>query len=400
MKKKILVFTPHFHPENQILNDLIFSLKNEYYFTVITSFPHYPRRDLFKSYKLFQNSIEYKNKIKIIRLPLSPRVGKNLFFLSLNYLSYIVMSLLLLPYLLFKNFDRIFIFQTSPVTIGLAPLFLSRVKNIKSSIWILDLWPETLESFSFPFKKLIIKLIGYFSNFIYKNNEIVLISSNGFRKILERRKIDPKKIFHIPQWVSNDQYQELKKTNYPNIADSSFKITFAGNIGDAQDIESIINCIKLTEKLINIHWIFIGEGSSTKLLKNYLEKSKSKNVHLLGSYPKKYMNYFFSKSNALLISLKKSPAFSLVIPGKLQSYMFSGKPILTMASGEVSRIIEDFKIGLTAESGDYLQLKNNILNLMKYDESKISFIKNNSRLQLQENFDKNKIIEKIKNLCF
>ena len=76
------------------------------------------------------------------------------------------------------------------------------------------------------------------------------------------------------------------------------------------------------------------------------------------------MNFFFKISNCLLLTLKNSEAFNPVLPAKLQSYMHSGKPILTMASGEVSKVVLNANIGLIAESGDFRKLYSNIFSLL------------------------------------
>lgn len=401
MKKKILIFTPHFYPENQIINDLIYPLRSKYEFTVVTSFPHYPKRSIYKSYSIFKDSIDFKNKIKIIRLPLTPRVGKNLIFLSINYLSYLFLSIIMMPYLLLKKFDKIFIFQTSPITIALVPTLIGKLKNIKTSIWILDLWPETLHSFNFKFKKRVISFFDKFAKFIYENNDNILISSKGFSKIIERKGINRKKIFFIPQWVDSEQKDEkFIDYKYPEIPSNAFKITFAGNIGNAQDIESIIKAIDFCKSNNKIYWIFIGDGSQINLLKNYIKENKSKNILLLGSFPKKYMNFFFKKSDSLLISLKASKAFDCVLPAKLQSYMNSGKPILTMASGEVSRVIDEFNIGLTANSGDYKNLSKNIDKMMSLEEKYVNDIKYNSKKYLKNYFNRDYLISYIEKISF
>lgn len=401
MKKNILIFTPHFFPENQIINDLIFSLSNKYNFTVITSFPHYPKRELYKSYSLLKNSCEIKDKVRIIRLPLTPRIGKNLLFLSLNYLSYFFLSILIMPYLLIKPFDKVFIYQTSPITVALVPTLIGKIKKIKSSIWILDLWPETLHSFNFIFKDYVISFFNKFAKFIYSNNNNLLISSEGFSKIIQDKIINKNKIFFLPQWVdSNQTSNENIEVKYPVLGKNSFKITFAGNIGSAQDIESVVKAIEFSEPNKEIHWIFIGDGSQIGILRDYINKNNSNNVHLLGSYSKKYMNYFYNKTDALLISLKPSKAFDPVLPAKLQSYMYSGKPILTMASGEVSKVVKNFNIGLIANSGDFKQLSLNINSMISFDQKRKNLIKENSFKSLNDYFDRKKLITKIEEISF
>ena len=56
------------------------------------------------------------------------------------------------------------------------------------------------------------------------------------------------------------------------------------------------------------------------------------------------------------------------IPAKTQSYMAFGKPILTNADGEVSRIINESNSGFTADSGNHVLLGENMLKLSKLSD--------------------------------
>ena len=113
-------------------------------------------------------------------------------------------------------------------------------------MWILDLWPETLSSFDFPMKKIVIKFFDFFVKFIYRNCEKIFISSKGFKESLKLRNFRENDIIFLPQWADRKQSDE----NIDNLEiyfppKNSFIITFAGNIGNAQDIESIGEAIKL-----------------------------------------------------------------------------------------------------------------------------------------------------------
>jgi len=399
--KKILIFTPHFDPETQIINDVIYAHKDNFDFTVVTSFPHYPNKHLYKNYYYLKDSIVKKNGIKIIRLPVTPRVGKNLFFLSVNYLSYMILSIFLLPYLLFLSFDRIFIFQTSPITIALTPIILSKLKKIKTTMWILDLWPETLSSFDFPMKKIVIKFFDFFAKFIYRNCKKIFISSRGFKESLKLRNYKENDIIFLPQWVDREQLDITSENLEVNLPPKdSFIITFAGNIGNAQDIESIGEAIKLCKYQKKIHWLFLGDGSKKEYLVNLKKNESLDNLHLLGPFPKKFMNFFFKRSSCLLLTLKDSEAFNSVLPAKLQSYMNSGKPILTMASGEASKVVIEANIGLIANSGDYKKLYQNIMTLQNYKPHQIEQIALNSYQYLNTNFNRDRLLKKIKDIAF
>lgn len=395
--KKILIFTPHFYPENPIINDLVLELNEEYKFIIVTSFPNYPDRKLFKKYKPWLHSIsrQFKN-ITIIRLPVIYRKGNNNFFLFCNYISYIFSSLLITPVLFFFNFHRIFVFLTSPFSITISPLILNFFKKTPMSIWVLDLWPETLEAFTFPFKKPLIKFIHRYTQIFYSRCKNIFISSEGFSKSSSLIKFNDK-ISFIPQWRRNIIFSSK---NYAKLSinknDNDFIILFAGNMGRAQNFENIFFAINELKGKNHIKWVFLGDGSEKKWLEERVSKEKIKNVYFYGYVPINDTDRYYKIADANLISLIDSEAINYVLPAKLQHCLGYGKPILSFASGEISKFVLKNNIGLSANSEDYSQLCKNIIKIKNYSKKDLDLINDNCKKLLKTTFNKEKIIDQIK----
>jgi len=82
----------------------------------------------------------------VLRVPLVPRGNGSGVRLGLNYLSFAFFASFLAPFLCRGEYDVIFVFETSPVTVGLPALLLKKLKKIPIIFWILDLWPESLSA--------------------------------------------------------------------------------------------------------------------------------------------------------------------------------------------------------------------------------------------------------------
>ena len=139
----------------------------------------------------------------------------------------------------------------------------------------------------------------------------------------------------------------------------------------------------------------IGEGSKKKELLKFVQQNKLNNFILLGSFPIELMPSIFNKANALLISLKNNEIFSKTIPAKLQTYLISGKPILTLANGEINNIVLESKSGLISSCDDYENLSNNIIKLRNMDAKEIKQMSTNAIEYYNRNFNRNLIINKI-----
>jgi glycosyltransferase involved in cell wall biosynthesis len=198
----------------------------------------------------------------------------------------------------------------------------------------------------------------------------------------------------MPQW-GETTFTDNKSTSFTNESIekiTDFKIMFAGNIGMAQDFNSIINAINEV-KNYPIHLVVLGGGrGKEKAINKVKEMGLESKISFLGSFPLETMPYFFNKSDALLISLKKSEVFAKTIPAKTQSYMAFGKPILTNADGEVSRIIEESESGLVANSGNYTLLAKNMLKLSQLSKKDLKTMTNNCKKYYEKNFNREKIL--------
>jgi len=89
------------------------------------------------------------------------------------------------------------------------------------------------------------------------------------------------------------------------------------------------------------------------------------------------MPSFYKHADALLVSLKDEFIFSLTIPGKIQSYLASGKPILGMLNGSGAEIIRDAEAGFTCPAGESDNLAKIVLKMYS--------LSNKERLELGKN---------------
>ena len=124
-----------------------------------------------------------------------------------------------------------------------------------------------------------------------------------------------------------------------------------------------------------------------KKLNNYFE--------LLGHYPLNRMPSFFSHADALLVSLRDKNVFNMTIPGKIQTYLASGKPILGMLNGEGARVIIESKAGYVCKAGDYKGLAKLIIKMSKINPYERSLLIKNGLNYCETEFNKKFLIKKL-----
>ena len=372
MAKKILVFTNHYFPENFKINDIVNHFDDkEYFVNVITGIPNYPSGKFFPNYGYLKKSKEVKGNIKIRRLPLIPRGKGSNFMLVLNYLSYFFSVIIYTIYLIISNkkYDLIFVHHTSPILIAISP-YVYKIfnKNVKMILWDLDIWPESLEAAASIKNKKVLNIVKKLVKFLYNKFDVILVGSNSFVQIVKER-VKNIPVVYFPNWAEDIFEQTL--INKTLSKTKNLKIMFAGNIGEAQDVYSIL---KLIDKCKNKHidWIFVGDGRMKFWLERELNLIKTVGeIKFLGNHPIQKMPCFFKEADIMLLSLKNDYIFSKTVPAKLQAYMASAKPILGMISGEAKQIILESGAGWCSDSGDIESTYNDICGILKLNKKEL-----------------------------
>lgn len=171
---------------------------------------------------------------------------------------------------------------------------------------------------------------------------------------------------------------------------------FAGNIGAAQDFQTIIVTAEKLKGHEDIHWVIVGDGRLREWAESEVRaRGLSDNFHFLGRHPLEAMPAFFSHADALLVTLKKEPIFALTIPAKIQSYFACGKPVIAALDGEGAMIVEEAGAGVTcpAESPD--ELVSAILKMYEIPKSEREKMGMNGRKYYEANFDRDMLLDKL-----
>ena len=400
---KILIITPHFYPEIFKVNDLVEHLRKNHKITVLTSIPHYPKGVYHSGYGIFKNRRVFDplNNLCIIRTFVIPRRKGRPIDLIINYISYIVSSVFNIAKILKYNYNQIFVFETSPITVGLPAVFYKYIKKTPLHFWVLDLWPESIKAATSINSNIFDKFLNPIVKLIYDKSDIIYISSKGFKKSIVEKGDYGKKIKYLPNWVEpelNVQLVENKVLSLKLCIPEGFIIMFTGNMGEAQDFKSIFNAMLRLKEYRDIHWFFIGDGKKKQwLYKQVLDNEILSNVHFKGIQSLESIPYYFQVADVLIASLKKKTIFALTVPQKIQSYLSSGKPISTMLDGEGSAIVNDAGAGMTTGAGDYIGFADNLLKLYKMNRTERRLLGKNGYNYHKKYFNRNDLLLEIEN---
>lgn len=383
----ILVVCQHYKPEPFRLSDICERLVADgHKVSVVTGIPNYPEGEIYKGYKQFKNKPENVNGVTVHRCFTIPR-KHGILFRVLNYYSFAWSSTRYLLSLK-EKFDVVLVNQLSPVMMATGAIKYAKKHKLNTVLYCLDLWPESLVAGGIAHGSLVYKIFYKISKSLYKGANKILVSSKSFCDYFnDVLKIEGEREY-LPQYAE-DLFDDIPPvtTHQP-----PYNLTFAGNVGDMQSIETIIGAARLLKDDKRAVFNIVGDGTAYERCRE-LAKDLD-NVVFYGRRPLEDMPEFYKNADAMIVSLKDDPIISYTLPGKVQSYMASSRAIIGSINGETAKIITDANCGVCAPSQNEQELKNQIVKLLDNPENFITY-GNNAKEYYSKHFDKDVFIKKL-----
>lgn len=398
---KILIVSQYFWPEQFIVNDLVDGLTGKNFeVTVLTGMPNYPFGKHYEGYGWFRPRKQKRNSITIYRVPVIPRGNGRALRLILNYCSFALFASILGPFYCRGDYDAIFVYQTSPITAALPAIVMKKLKKAALYLWVQDLWPESITATGMIKSPLILKVVAGLVKFIYRRCDKILVQSRAFIEHIKSFDIPTEKIAYFPNWVQKIYQQDSNPPSHiAQEIPEGFVIMFAGNLGRAQSLETILAAANELRDNPAIRWVIIGDGTRRAWLEQQVQQQQLTNsVTLLGHKNTEFMPSYFKKANVLLASLTKNYIFSLTVPSKIQAYMASGKPIIASLNGEGAKIINEARAGFSCPAQDADALVQTVQHCYQLDQHQLAQLGENARAYYEDHFSRDLVLRKFCNL--
>lgn len=370
---KIALVSQYFWPESFSINDLVEALVAQgHVVEVFTGKPNYPEGKIFPGYQA-EGAMEetFAGAVPVHRAPLRARGaggGKNL---ARNYISFVWNGLRHFPrQAKDKSFDIVLVFSLSPITAAIPAIYLKWRLGKPMTMWVLDLWPESLSATGFIRNRAVLAGVGALVRGIYACADQILVQSRAFVGAVSRY-ATPSKIAYYPNCSRDMPLALPQETTVPatllSMLESEFCVVFAGNLGTAQAVETLLEAAERLKHLPRFKMVLVGSGSMSEWLGQEQTRRRLDNVVLAGRYPSEEMPQFLTRAQGLIVSLKCNEIYAQTVPAKVQSYLSAGKPILASIDGEGARVVQEAKAGLVSPAEDAQGLAANIEQLYAMD---------------------------------
>lgn len=348
---RIILLTQWFEPEPTFKGHLFAKelQRQGFEVEVVTGFPNYPGGKLYSGYKIQLLKREVIDGVRVTRLPLYPSHSQNFFGRVANYVSFATSSLL---YGLFgaKKPDVIYAYHP-PLTVGVAAALIRLFRRVPVVYDIQDMWPDTLRATGMVSNERLLHIVGRICQSVYRSVDHLVVLSSGFRRLLVERGVPDGKVDVIYNWCDEASLANpvgAPQADFP--ASDRFTIVYAGNMGKAQSLETLLAAAEIVRKRApDICFVLIGGGVEVNNLKQLVQEMHLDNVLFLPPVPMSDIGGVLSRADALLVHLRKDPLFTITIPSKTQAYMAVGKPLLMAVEGDAADLVKAADCGVIAE---------------------------------------------------
>lgn len=395
---RILLVTQYFWPEPFRVNDLALALADRgHQVEVLTGLPNYPSGALYAGYGWGGPWTERFHGLPVRRVPLVSRGPRKNWRLGLNFASFAAFASILGPLRVGRAHDAVLVYQPSPLTAVIPGIVMGRLSRAPVLLWIQDLWPDTLVAIGFSPKSPLVRFTAALSRRLHRLCDRLLVQSPAYVPALEATGIEPSRIAYLPNWAE-DYYRPLEPGAAPDpmAGVEGFRVVFAGNIGSAQSLETVVEAAERLREMPEIRWVIVGDGNMAGWLRNEIERrALRQTVHLFGWQPGERMPVFFAYADALLATLRPEPVFSLTIPSKLQTYIACGKPVVAALNGQGAALILDAGAGLVAPAGDAGALADCVMRLYRMSPQERSAMGAAGRAYYERHFARGELLARL-----
>lgn len=351
MPIKVLLLTQWFDPE-PTFKGLVFArelVRQGFEVEVVTGFPNYPGGRVYPGYKIRLIQKDVCDGVQVTRLPLYPSHNQSAFGRVLNYASFAASSA---AYGLFfaRRPDVVYAYHP-PLSVGIAACLMRVLRRTPVVYDVQDMWPDTLAATGMVTNKRVLNVVSLVCRWVYRKVDRLVVLSPGFKTLLTERGVPPEKIDVVYNWADEQSlgaHSGALPSQFPG--DGHFRIVYAGNMGKAQALQSVLDAAALLQtRKSRVVFVFVGAGTEVEVLRRASAERSLTNVVFFPPVPMAQVGAYLDAADALLVHLRDDPLFQVTIPSKTQAYMRIGKPILMAVRGNAAELVARAAAGVAVE---------------------------------------------------
>jgi colanic acid biosynthesis glycosyl transferase WcaI len=399
---RILILSQYYEPEPipkpaELAEEL---LRRGHDVSVLTGLPNYPTGRLFPGYSMQAYKRETIRGIPVLRVFEVPYHSGSSIGRFLNYGSFMLAAAAAAPAI--KKPDVVYVWHP-PLTVGVTAWALRVLKGCPFVYDVQDVWPDEAIFAGMMREGVVSKALRVLETAVYKRASHIVVATEGARDNLVAKGVPDKKVSVVPNWIFGDGLEPPAKADVESArsvlgADAAFTVTFAGNTGLVQGLETMLDAAKLLLRRTDISFRVVGDGSDLPRLRKLAAKLGLTNLRFLGRLPASQMPALLAASDALLVVLRAGPLADLALPTKTLAYLAAGRPVLAAAGGSAEALVRECAAGLAIPPGDAAGLAAAIEQLVAMSSEERDAMGRRGRDWVARRFTREQLVDRLETL--
>ena len=390
---KFIIHTQYYPPEKGAaptrLSELAANLVNAGHdVTILAAMPNYPTGKIFPGYGGFVKR-EKEGNIKFVRTWIYPTKSSKMIPRLVNYFSFVISSFL--GGLFFLRKSDYLLTESPPLFIGMSSYLLCFLKRCRWIFNVSDLWPDSAVNMGVIGMGTSYKISKVLEKFFYRK---AWLTSGQSKEIIEgvKQTVPGTKTYHLSNGADVSRFNPALRSQkiHTELGDGVECVAvYAGLHGMAQGLDQIVEAAKYLRCLNGkLKIVFIGDGPDKEMLmKNAADLQI---IKFLDPQPKEKIPEFLASSDIALVPLKTY--IHGAVPSKIYEAMASAVPILLVAEGESTTIMNETNSGIVIKPGEIKEIADNLIKLSS-DSALRSKLGNNGRTAVVEKYNRQKIYQ-------
>jgi putative colanic acid biosynthesis glycosyltransferase WcaI len=300
---------------------------------------------------------EVRNGVDIVRVRSTSFDRSRLSRRGLNYLTYVVG---VMWKGLFRRRPDLVICMTDPPFVGAMARVVAARFRVPLLVIAQDVFPEIAVKLGRLHNPVVVRSLRVLIDSALRSADLVVAIGDTMKQRLEEKGVRPEQIRVIPNWVDVDRMRPEPRDNTwarEHRLTKRFVVMHSGNVGHAQDLDTLIRACLLLRDLDNLAVRIIGGGARREELIQLSRRLGVEKVRFMAWQPYERRSLSISSADIHFIGLARGLA-GYVVPSRVYGVLAAGRPVIAAAEAEseTAQLVARIGCGVVVRPGDPFEL--------------------------------------------
>jgi glycosyltransferase involved in cell wall biosynthesis len=325
--------------------------------------------------------------VRVLRGFMLPSLHRNYFWRIVSFLGFMFSAVA--ASLRVKDADLV-IGSSPPIFQGFAAWFAAFLLRKPFLFEVRDLWPQFGIDMGVIKNPIVIFFSRALEKFLYNRAAHILVNSPAYKPYIVSRGVPADKITFIPYGTDVSMFTpevDGSQVRRELGLDDKFIVLYAGAMGQANDIYTILRSADRLRDNTKIHFVLYGDGKENANLRAEAERLRLPNLTFAGAAPKTKMPAVVAASDLCIAILQDIPGFRMTYPNKVFDHMAAGRATVLVIDGVIREVIETSGGGVFVPPADDARLAQ-VIRELAADPARVQQMGRQAHDYLVKNFDR------------